>query len=420
MKRHPMQSTNHNLHRIWLGALGCFVLAGVTGAAFRFGVLYGLPAGLTLGNVRHAHSHLMYFGWATPALMALTAAWLPAVTGRPLRAGLRRVAGITVALALLAYPPFLAYGYGLADIAGRRLPLAMMAASLNILAWYAFIVLYVRATWGVPRSRPLRLWDAALAFQTLASMGAWGRAVLAVLDISDPFWTSATVYLFLGLFSDGWFVLALLGLAYAAYPLPAHAAELWGVRLMVLGLPVTFLLDIPVAEVPPDLRVVAGVGGVLVALGLLGNVWALWPRVAERRGRAWRVPLVFLAVKALAELGLSLPSVALWAERTELRIFYLHILLLGFVTLGLLAAAQDVWGSEFVRARRWMTVAVLLLLATLIPLTRLWPAAWAGRGALLAAAWASLGPPVVGIAMGMAAGERARELQHRLSLKRDA
>ena len=29
--------------------------------------------GLSLGNIRHAHSHLMYMGWVTPALMALVA-----------------------------------------------------------------------------------------------------------------------------------------------------------------------------------------------------------------------------------------------------------------------------------------------------------------------------------------------------------
>ena len=34
----------------------------------------GLPGGLAYVNVRHAHSHLMFFGWVTPALMGLIAA----------------------------------------------------------------------------------------------------------------------------------------------------------------------------------------------------------------------------------------------------------------------------------------------------------------------------------------------------------
>ena len=59
----------------YLMALAVFVLAGATGAFMRFGLLYGM-AGLSYANVRHAHSHLMYFGWVTPALIALKASIL--------------------------------------------------------------------------------------------------------------------------------------------------------------------------------------------------------------------------------------------------------------------------------------------------------------------------------------------------------
>lgn len=48
-----------DLRWAWLGALGVFVLAGSTGALYRFGMPLGLPFGLQFGNVRHAHSHLM-------------------------------------------------------------------------------------------------------------------------------------------------------------------------------------------------------------------------------------------------------------------------------------------------------------------------------------------------------------------------
>ena len=38
-----------------------------------------------------------------------------------------------------------------------------------------------------------------------------------------------------------------------------------------------------------------------------------------------------------------------------LRIPYLHWLLLGFITLGLVSAAQEKWGEEAIPGRRWMT-----------------------------------------------------------------
>jgi hypothetical protein len=56
---------------VWLTALGIFILAASTGAFMRFAMILGFPFGLMFTNVRHAHSHLMYFGWVTPALMGL-------------------------------------------------------------------------------------------------------------------------------------------------------------------------------------------------------------------------------------------------------------------------------------------------------------------------------------------------------------
>lgn len=56
---------------LWTAAVACFVLAAAAGTLFRFGPLVGLPWGLEAGNLRHAHSHLMFFSWVTPAIMAL-------------------------------------------------------------------------------------------------------------------------------------------------------------------------------------------------------------------------------------------------------------------------------------------------------------------------------------------------------------
>lgn len=375
----------------WHAALGCFVLAGATGALFRFGMVYGLPAGLELVNVRHAHSHLMYFGWVTPALMALVGTHLARAYGLA-DVPFRRLAALTVGLALLAYRPFLRYGYQPVPMGGARLPLATIAASLNILAWYAFAVQYVRVTRRRLRPLPVRLWDAGLVFLGLASLGAWGRAVLVALDVQDPFWAAALVHLFLDLFSDGWFVLELLGIAYALLPGRPPEGARRATALVVIGLPVTFLLGTPTALTPPAWRWVAGAGGVLVSLGLLRHVRLLWPRLDI----GWRVALAFLGLKALGELGISVPAVAAWAEANGLRVPYLHWLLLGFVTLGLVAAAAQTWGEVAV-PDRWAFVAdVLAIQASLLPLTGLWPSALTGRWAFVVVAWAGLLP--VGVA----------------------
>ena len=398
----------------WPAALGCFVLAGATGSLLRFGVLYGYPAGLQMTNVRHAHSHLMYFGWVTPALMALMATYLPKLTGRQRPKGFPAVIGITFVAALMAYGPFLLFGYRPVTVGQSQLPLSMIGASLNMVAWYGFAYLYARATRGAPRRHPLRLWDAALGFLILASLGAWGLAGSTLLGLRDPLWSLALTHLFLDLFADGWFVLALLGLAYIAFPTASpHPAARWGENLLVMGLPLTFLLSLPGGALPFGVRALAGIAGVLVACGLLANIWALWPAVRRRGARAWAIPLFFLGLKAVSELGISLPAGAAWANRMALRISYLHWLLLGFVTLGLVAAAADAWGGRATFGRRAFTAAALLLLVTLIPLTKLWPAVWSGSWALQAASWATLGPVIAASAMlvaSLASGPAGRRL----------
>lgn len=406
------ESLRMRIRWIWKAALVCFIIAGATGSLMRFGMLYGYPAGLQFVNVRHAHSHLMYFGWVTPALMGLIAASLTRVTGRQISPRIRWVMGATIVVALLAYVAFILYGYQVAEFGERRLPLSVMAATLNMLAWYAFGILYYRTTRGVTRNRPLRMWDAAVIFLVLASLGAWGVAVVSRLGIEDPFWSVAMTHVFLDLFSEGWMVLAVLGLAHASLPpgslSPAQEARSrWGENLIVIGLPLVFLLAMPVGLVPSGVRNLASFAGALVIAGLFISIWSLWPAVSTS-WLGWRVPLALLGVKALVGLGTLLPATAQWGQQNGLRILYLHLLLLGFVTLGLVVAAKETWGREAVPGQRWLVAAVLVLLLTLLPLTGLWPEALVGRWALIVAAWASLSPVLAATGMLIALMARKR------------
>jgi hypothetical protein len=400
-----MTSTNKLTHELrwgWVAALLLFVLAGLTGSLYRFGVLYGLPADLQLASVRHAHSHLMYYGWVTPALMTLIAVHLlrRLPDGQVRKAWQRRfglVIGLTLGLALLAYIPFLLYGYGLAAVGTAQLPLAVIASFLNLIGWYAFAFLYWRLTRGRARQPAWRLWDLALGFLLLASLGGWGLALARPLQITNPAIISGLTHFFLDLFSYGWFALALLGLMVANWPQVARHQHVdsWAEGLLVMGLPVIFLLSMPGGLVPPTVRVVAGVGGVMVAAGLWLYLWLLWPRL----GTAWRAPLLFMGLTGVTLVSISLPGMADWAAAMGLRVSYLHWLLLGFVSLGLLAAAADLWGEWAVYGRFAFTLAALVLILSLIPLTRFWPVAWSGRWVLILAAWVSLGPILVALGM---------------------
>lgn len=382
----------------------CFAIAATSGALLRFGMIYGLPQGLHLHHLRHAHSHLMYFGWATPAFVALMLATVARVTGRPLHRNAGRVLGLIFVVAILAFVAFILYGYQPVTVGQARIPLATVTAGLNVLAWYVFVALYWRSARGAPRSMTLRLWDAALIFMILASLGAWGLALVTALGIESAVLSLGLTHLFLDLFADGWFLLALLGVALLSFPeAAARRAAHVGENLLVIGLPLTFLLSLPSGSLPVAVRFLAAISGALAGLGLFAFLYALAATIWDGRERPdkwlWNAALFFLGLKAVAFLVVSLPAGAVWTLSMGLRISYLHWLLLGGVTVGLLAGARACWGREAAPFWRLMLLTIGLLIISLIPLTRLWPSGMGGRWILEFAAWASPGPVVVAAMM---------------------
>ncbi len=379
---------------VWRGALGFFILAGLTGAFFRFATAGGFSLGLSLGNIRHAHSHTMYFGWVTPSLMGLIAYRL-AKRGYE---GMRKVGPAIVlafVTALLSYVPFLLYGYTPAVLGSTRLPLSMIGAGLNVMAWYWFVVLYVRARTADAPSPAIRLFDLAVFFLVLATLGAWGLSGLQIVGYDNLALRTALTHVFLDIFSEGWFVLGVLGLAAAETRLEGSIPT-WGIRLAALGIPFTFALGMPASLVSPLFRLLSSIGGVLVAAGLLLVAIPLWRQLAraERSDvrRMWRFATAALVLKALAEGAVSIAPDASWAGLPQLRIIYLHVVLLGFVSVGLVASARSTWGSVATRGRSAFIVAIAVLLLSLLPFAPIWPLAWRGVGLLWVIAIAALGP----------------------------
>jgi hypothetical protein len=388
----PVPASPLHLRRLYALALLSFILAGFTGALMRWWMLNGFPVGVNFINVRHAHSHWMYFGWVTPALMALIAARLPALTGRSFSRGVVWVIASTLFLGVISFGAFFAWGYQPAEVAGKRLPLGIIVSSLHMIPWGLYIFLYWRAARGLTRTRPMRLWDAALFFMALSSAGGLARASLAMLQIQDPFLSAASVHMFLDLFSDGWFVLGLLGL-YVSW-LPAPGGVRWFDWLVILGLPFSFLLGVPVELVPPDLRLAASLAGGLVAGGMLLQVGGLLRTQPGTLLSAWKLPLLLLGLKALMQLGVLFPALAVWGEQQGLRLLYLHVLLLGFVTLGAAAQEEAVLDEAPFSRCGLLPISglvgfVLLLLASLLPLTGLWPSSLRGVWTVEFAFWAA-------------------------------
>lgn len=325
-------------------ALFALALAASTGALMRYGMVYGFPTwAANFTAVRHAHSHLMYFGWVTLAIMALIWRDLPRLTGRRLSPWVPWQMTATAIMALLSFPAFWANGYGLTQIGGAELPLGSIISTFNGLTWLLFIALYVKTTKGLT-TRPLavQMWDWALVLLLVASAGAAGLAGLVMTGLSNIFLQQAFLHLFLDLFAVGWFTLAMLGLVWSH--LGTDTLPKWlPTQSLAIALAPTFILGMAPVMVTPRLFWPAVLAN-LMAAGLLGvHLLALWQR-RDRLPALFPFAAATLAIHILIAVTLIWPGVWRWGNGTQLRVFFMHNLLLGWTSTALLGL---IWAELF-------------------------------------------------------------------------
>lgn len=378
-----------------LPALLALALAASTGVLLRFGMVYGMPDwAQNFAAVRHAHSHLMYFGWVTLALMALIWTDLPRYTGRPLPCGVGVQMALTAIFALLSYPAFWQNGYGMTQIGAAELPLGSMVSTLNGLTWFLFAALYVRASQQMTdRPLPVQLWDWAIMLMLIASAGAVGLVAMVFTGADNPFLQQMFLHQFLDLFAVGWFNLALLGVIWSRLPAAAQASGWLPSMSLALLLAPTFLLGMSPAVAPEHLFWLAALANVGAAILSGIHLVQIWRRRSRLPAFSW-LGLAALAVPIAAAFAILLPGVWRYGASGQLRVFYLHDLLLGWVStmLFILIGEQSVTMPRSARgAINWLwaggvvvTLTALLGLgvAPLLPVPGL---LW-----LQGAAWASV------------------------------
>lgn len=382
-------------------ALFALTVAAATGALLRFGLGWGMPDwAINYTAIRHAHSHLMYFGWATLGLMALIWRSLGHYTGRGLPQGVHWQMGLSAFLALLSFPAFWANGYGLTRIGAFSLPLGSIVALLNAFTWFHFAWLYRRESRGLAfRSPAVQLWDWAILLLLLSSGGALGLIVLVLTGAQSLFLQQVFLHLFLDLFAVGWFTLALLGLLWARTGQQSALPGWLPIFPLALAIAPTFFLGIPPGLVPKPLFWAAAAANAVAALLLFWHIGAIWQR-RERLTPLARFGLAMLAVHGLIALVLLWPGVWEWSGQTQLRVYFLHNFLLGWLSSGLLALLLEELGLGEAGWGRWLGwlwivgVGVMLLMLLALGLLQFVPLS--ALFLLRAAAWISFAP--VGVA----------------------
>ncbi|RDV37690.1 hypothetical protein DV096_11240 [Bradymonadaceae bacterium TMQ3] len=377
--------------RLFIASALSFVVAAALGALFRFGMLRGDFFGLQAGDLRHAHSHLMLMGWATPALIALITARAPALGLQlPLRATLS-TGWLALVLAVLSTPAFALYGYRSAAIGEANIPIAAALSGVAMLVWYAFAAIFLFALRRAPNPHtpnPARsLLTIATGAMVVSSAGAWALAAQMITKSGDALSQQLAVHFFVDLFGIGWLLVGALALLRAETSAAASATEIRARWMLLIGLPLVFLAGMPAADLAPRILLIGHLAAALSAAGFMALSLPLW-----RALKGWRrVALGLVMASALMLAAIAIPPVAQWGQSAGLRLFFLHTAFAGAVTLALISVAARTFGPSRSPAPATFALAIALLLMTLLPLTGLMPAALSGRWVLVSALAGALG-----------------------------
>lgn len=337
---------------VYLGATGIGVLMRITLAGWSFPIPFD--------HLLHAHSHALYFGWAAMPILATA---LPSNDARHFI----RWASIAVVAMSAA---FLAQGYG---------PVSIAASAVVMAVWYAGIVLWWRRSGD-------RRFAASLAYVLVASLGVWVLGALQASDRGDGLAGNLAVHAFLSTFAWSLVLgtLAFLERSEAVEAERGRRVTRWWAALAWSFFP----LGVIGGPEVPALGWVARAAALVALAPALWWVTSLW----KTRVPALRAAAVWLAAAALglAAVAVGGSPVLSWVGRPGV-VFYLHALLLGYVSTVLVWHSGERGGVDVSLPLRWHHVGVATMLAGVLA-----PLVGVGRAGSLVAAIGAVGVWVVG------------------------
>ena len=331
-------------------------LLGVLMRAFPF--LQNFP--LNYKNILHGHSHFAFTGWVMLVLFVLLLKNFPALREKVADRHWRNIAILIVVSAFGMLVAFPLQGYKAVSISFSTLAIAATV--------YLAIVVTIALS-ACERTTSHRFVKWGLWYAMFSSLGPFALGPLMAMGKSGSTLYFDAIYFYLHFQYNGFFTFMVLALLYRK--LEQQGAARYG-NLVFLLLHASLLPAYALSVLwhqPPKLYY--WVGGVAALLQLAG-VFYLLKDVQKGRGAKsflLRLSLAALVVKSLLQVGSAFPAVAEMAsEQRNFVIAYLHLVLLGFVTVFvfdtvLLRSKCTRWGLIFFLFSFFSTESLLVLQA---------------------------------------------------------
>ncbi len=323
--------------KTWLRV--CFfnlLLVAVLGVLLRYKIAFSLPF-VDQKNVLHSHSHFAFTGWITQALLVVMVHYLVQQNQQD---SFRKYKFLLLANLVCAYGmlvSFILQGYAFFSIS---------FSTLSIIVAFIFAYQYWKDLGKIEAPSIVHWWfKAALFFNVISSAGAFTLAFVMALKLTSQKIYLASVYYFLHFQYNGWFFFACMGLFFYLAKCFQHKyarAIFW---LFTIACVPAYFLSILWAAIHPALY-----GLVVFAALAQTTAWVLFLKliIDERKRLASifgknTIRLLMLSgiacsIKIILQLGSVVPFLSKLAFGFRpIVIGYLHLVLLGVITLFLLA-----------------------------------------------------------------------------------
>lgn len=322
----------------WLKiALINLLIVATLGVILRYKILFPLPI-VDQKHLLHGHSHFAFAGWIAQALMTLLVINLAQQTEKSVY---NKYRWLLLANLLTAYGMLIAFpieGYGLYSI---------IFSTASIAVSYFFAVIYWKDLNRLKSKEPAHSWfKAAVLFNALSSLGAFALTFMMIEKVIHQNWYLAAEYFYLHFQYNGWFFFACMGL-FTALISRFNVSTVTLTNIFWLfafaSVPAYFLstLWMPMPMWVYVLVVIAAFAQVIAFIWLVNIIMKNWNELKKYFSATAKCILglsaAALFIKLLLQLGSTIPALSdLAFGFRPIVIGYLHLVLLGVITLFLL------------------------------------------------------------------------------------
>ena len=338
-------------------------IAAFAGMVLRYKIAFALPF-IDQKNLLHGHSHFAFIGWVTQLILVLLANQI--IEQLPNKwATYRRLLLANLCLGYLIFISFLITGYK---------GVSILLLVLQIILTYIFASVYIRDLYKIKFNVQSRMWFvAAMIFNLISTLGTLMLGYMKMSGTITEKSYLAAVYFYLHFQYNGWFLFAFIGLAVHwlltnkiidsmppkyFWVFSIAAIPTYFLTILWLDLPKTLFIMVIIAAL---LQFIAWIGMLRIVVRPLKISLQNHPCIGYH---LLTLSCLALSIKLTLQLGSTIPSLSQLAfGYRSIVIGYLHLVLLGVITLGLLSI---LFLRKIVVVGRWGSLGLIFFVVGII------------------------------------------------------